>query len=320
MSRMRRTSALCATAALVLAAAACGGSDSPSVGPTGSDGLEGVEVSGEFGEAPEVTVDDDFTLEETTSEQLVEGDGVPLVPAQPALLHLTLVNARTGEPAISTYDQDSPLFLQQFDESQLFAALIEALDGATTGSRFVLGMTPDDLYGEQGNPQLGIEPEDTVIAVADVVSGPPEETLDGPDGESVDTPEGTPGVIEQDGAVTGIDFAGTGDEPPTELTVIPLIEGQGPEARDDSIVTFDYLGQVYGSPEVFDESFTRDPSPFGLGVGGLIQAWDEGLVGVKRGSRVMIIAPPDTAYGDQDKPEIPAGSTLVFVIDVLGVS
>ncbi|MDP3969459.1 MAG: FKBP-type peptidyl-prolyl cis-trans isomerase [Nocardioides sp.] len=317
MSRLRRSSALCAAAALLLATAACGESGSPT---EEAGGLEGVEVTGEFGEAPAVTVADDFSLDETSSEQLVEGDGVPLVTAQPALLHLTLVNARTGEPAISTYDQGSPLYLQQFDDSQLFEAIVEALDGAATGSRFVLGMVPADLYGEQGNPELGIEGEDTVIAVADVVSGPPEETLEGPDGESVDPPEGTPEVVEEDGAVTGIDFADASADPPGELTVIPLIEGEGPEARDGSVVTFDYLGQVYGSGDVFDESFSREPSPFGLGVGGLIQAWDEGLVGVKRGSRVMIIAPSDTAYGDQDKPEIPAGSTLVFVIDVLGVS
>lgn len=317
MPRLRRTSALCAAAALLLVTAACGESDALT---EGGGALEGVEVTGEVGEAPEVSVPDDFSLEETASEQLVEGDGVPLVTSQPAILHLTLVNARTGKPAVSTFDQGAPFYFQQLDESQLFAPIVEALDGAATGSRFVLGMLPADLFGEQGNPQVGIKGDDTVIAVADVVSGPPEETLEGPDGESLDPPAGTPEVIEKKGVVTGIDFTDARPEPPSALTVIPLIEGDGPEARENSVVTFDYLGQVYGSDTVFDESYSREPTPFGLGVGGLIQAWDEGLVGVKRGSRVMIIAPPDTAYGDQEKPDIPAGSTLVFVIDVLGVS
>ena len=33
----------------------------------------------------------------------------------------------------------------------------------------------------------------------------------------------------------------------------------------------------------------------------------------------MIIAPPEDGYGDQARPGIPANSTLVFVVDVLGV-
>ena len=54
-------------------------------------------------------------------------------------------------------------------------------------------------------------------------------------------------------------------------------------------------------------------------VNGLIQAWDKAIPGLKRGSRVMIIAPPEEGYGDQGRPGIPANSTLVFVVDVLGV-
>jgi FKBP-type peptidyl-prolyl cis-trans isomerase len=52
----------------------------------------------------------------------------------------------------------------------------------------------------------------------------------------------------------------------------------------------------------------------------LIPAWDKALVGQPLGSRIMIIAPPDMAYGAQGSPPtIPANATLVFVVDVLGV-
>ena len=40
---------------------------------------------------------------------------------------------------------------------------------------------------------------------------------------------------------------------------------------------------------------------------------------MKEGARVMLICPPDSAYGKASQPGIPANSTLVFVIDVLGV-
>ena len=103
------------------------------------------------------------------------------------------------------------------------------------------------------------------------------------------------------------------------MTVIPLIKGDGPVAEAESMVTFDYFGSVYGADEPFDESYSREPVPFGVGVNGLIKAWDKAIPGLTRGSRVLIIAPPDQAYGDQDRPGIPADSTLVFVVDVLGV-
>ena len=33
----------------------------------------------------------------------------------------------------------------------------------------------------------------------------------------------------------------------------------------------------------------------------------------------MLVCPPGTAYGAKAQPDIPANSTLVFVVDVLGV-
>src|SRR5690606_28929944 len=136
--------------------------------------------------------------------------------------------------------------------------IVEAMEGAASGSRYVFGMLPADLYGEQGNTQFGIEGDDDVIAVVDAISGPPEEVIDGPEGEAVEPPANTPKVVEDgDGAVTGIDFSGLPKRAPKKLQVITLIEGEGPEARDDSVVSFNYLGQVWGSDEVFDESYSR---------------------------------------------------------------
>ena len=39
-----------------------------------------------------------------------------------------------------------------------------------------------------------------------------------------------------------------------------------------------------------------------LRVKGLIPAWDKTIPGLKRGSRVLIIAPPEDAYGDREQP------------------
>ena len=138
-------------------------------------------------------------------------------------------------------------------------------------------------------------------------------------GVGADPPADAPTVEENDGDVTGLDWSTAPKKAPEELTVIPLVEGEGPEATAESMVTFDYYGAVYGEDEPFDESYSREPAPFGVGVKGLIPAWDEVIPGLKRGSRVLVIAPPEDAYGDQEQPNIPAGSTLTFVVDVLGV-
>ena len=84
-------------------------------------------------------------------------------------------------------------------------------------------------------------------------------------------------------------------------------------------MTFDYIGEVYKAQKPFDESYSGEPLTFAVGAGSLIPAWDEGLIGIKEGSRVMIISPPDKGYGDQGSGNIPPKSTLVFVLDVLGV-
>ena len=43
----------------------------------------------------------------------------------------------------------------------------------------------------------------------------------------------------------------------------------------------------------------------------------KGLVGQTVGSQVLLVIPPDQAYGDKEQGSIPANSTLVFVIDIL---
>ena len=93
------------------------------------------------------------------------------------------------------------------------------------------------------------------------------------------------------------------------------------KAKTGDNVTVNYYGAVWGQDQPFDESYSRGtPASFGLTPGGLIEGWVKGLEGVTVGSRVMLVIPPDLGYGPQGSGEkIPGNSTLVFVIDVLGV-
>ena len=153
-------------------------------------------------------------------------------------------------------------------------------------------------------------------------TGGPPPPLAGPEGGAVDPPADAPTVVEEDGDVTGLDFTDAPAKPPKKLQVIPLIEGDGAEVAKGDQLTVDYFGAVWGETKPFDDSYSRgEPTEFGLTKGGLIDGWVEGLPGVKVGSRVMLVIPPEQGYGKEGQPPtIPGNATLVFVIDVLGAN
>lgn len=110
-------------------------------------------------------------------------------------------------------------------------------------------------------------------------------------------------------------------EPPAELEVSVLKEGDGPAVEEGDYIACNYLGQVWDG-NIFDNSYDRgQPLSFHVGVGQVIQGWDRGLVGLKVGTRVLLSIPPELGYGQRGVPQagIKGGDTLVFVTDVLGI-
>lgn len=314
----RRLLALTVVSLMLFGTAACG-EDTPDTAAGDTSGaLAGMTVGGEVGDAMKVSYDGKVDVDAAESEVLTEGDGNPVTANGAALVHLYIGNGTNGKQAINTYDQ-GPAVQVTMSEDQLFKPVLDAVIGATRGSRVAIAAPVKDVWGAQGQPQFKLKASDTAVFVADIISVQPDEVVDGPQGEEVAPPKDAPQVVEKDGQVTGFDWSDAPKKAPEKLTVIPLTEGDGPVAQAESMVTFDYFGAVWGAKKPFDESYSREPVPFGVGVGGLIPAWDESIPDLKRGSRVMIIAPPSAGYGDQARPGIPANSTLVFIVDVLGV-
>lgn len=72
----------------------------------------------------------------------------------------------------------------------------------------------------------------------------------------------------------------------------------------------------------FDSSWDReapkDVLTFQAGAGRVIPGWDQGVVGQKVGSRVLLVVPSEMGYGSEGQGEaIPGDSTLIFVVDIL---
>jgi FKBP-type peptidyl-prolyl cis-trans isomerase FklB len=92
-------------------------------------------------------------------------------------------------------------------------------------------------------------------------------------------------------------------------------EGTGISPVDTSMVEVDYTGKLIDGT-VFDSSKDRG-QPAEFAVNGVIPGWTEGLKLMKQGAVYMFYIPADLAYGDRKMGKIPAGSTLVFEVELL---
>lgn len=105
---------------------------------------------------------------------------------------------------------------------------------------------------------------------------------------------------------------------PAELQIVDLIEGNGEEALASSTVNVHYLGVEYDSGEEFDSSWSRGES-INFPLRSLIQGWQLGIPGMRVGGRRKLVVPAAQAYGTAGGHPL-SGKTLIFVIDLLGVS
>ena len=115
-----------------------------------------------------------------------------------------------------------------------------------------------------------------------------------------------------------------GEEIMEGLTITDVVVGDGAAVVTGDLVTAHYTGWVYNDgvkvEEPFDSSVARgEPATFPIGVGRLIKGWDIGLIGMKVGGTRDLIIAPDLAYGETERPQIPANSTLYFTIELLAV-
>ncbi len=125
---------------------------------------------------------------------------------------------------------------------------------------------------------------------------------------------------------------GGGEDAPAAPTVnVPfsqtdLVVGTGAEAAAGREVTVNYTGWLYDPAAAgnkglqFDTSIGCGPFSFTIGAGGVIRGWEQGVPGMRVGGRRRLVIPPDLAYGSRGRDPIPPNATLIFEIELLGVS
>jgi peptidylprolyl isomerase len=107
---------------------------------------------------------------------------------------------------------------------------------------------------------------------------------------------------------------------PSGLKYIDEVEGTGPSPQKGKKVTVHYTGTLTDGTK-FDSSRDRgSPFSFTIGVGQVIQGWDEGVLSMKVGGKRKLQIPANLAYGSRGVGGvIPPNAELNFDVELLGV-
>lgn len=104
---------------------------------------------------------------------------------------------------------------------------------------------------------------------------------------------------------------------PSGLQYEVLVKGEGPTPADTSVVEVHYEGSLIDGT-VFDSSYERGES-ISFPLNRVIPGWTEGVQLMPVGSTYMLFIPSELGYGSRGTGPIPANSTLVFKIELLGI-
>ena len=101
--------------------------------------------------------------------------------------------------------------------------------------------------------------------------------------------------------------------------------GTGASPRAGNVVTVHYTGWLDNNGQKgkqFDSSRDRNqPFSFRIGIGQVIQGWDEGVMTMKIGEKRRLFIPSNLGYGARGAGAvIPANANLIFDVELLQVS
>jgi peptidylprolyl isomerase len=265
-------------------------------GPDGPDGAPTLVFSPPLGvSGPAVRV-----IEEGDGEVIAEGDSVSF--------DYVMVAGDTGEQEFSTYERGTPQVISLIPGtmSETFA---EGLIGRRVGAKLIFGTV--DTSGNVSSDYLVTMFMAVTIREAHAI-------LSRAEGDPVEPVQGLPTVnLDEDGRPS-IDIPDT--PPPAELVTQPTIEGTGAKVAEGDTVVLNLAGWVWDGGELFDSTWDSGGArPMDLAIGSTLPGLIYGLAGQRVGSQVLLVIPPNLALGDNPSGVIPAGASLVYVVDILDV-
>jgi peptidylprolyl isomerase len=321
---MRRMAvALIAPIAITSALLAGCGSSSSAKTASAAGGTNGtVKVTtGSAGKAPTVVIPSTKPGASLVTKTLVKGSGPVLASTDSYLANFQVYiwRGKTHKLVFSSYTSTPEVLPVSIGLS----GLQQAMAGQHVGSRVLAVLPPKFGYGAQGNSQIGVKPNDTLVWEIDVLQS--FSASEGATGKQITNGGGSLPKITVNPA-TGPTIAIPKSAPPSKLVVTTLVKGTGTPVKTGQAIVVRYVASIWRNGKVFNDNWpteqapTTPPNVFQLGQ--LIPAWNTGLVGIPVGSRVMLVVPPAEGYGKtgQSSAGIKGTDTLVFVIDILATA
>lgn len=286
--------------------------------PFGDGSANLVSVSGPFGSTPIVDFPTPFVGRDASTSTVTPGSGDVIESGYYVDFEATVFGSEKEVLTATAYGANNAAS-QRIPVTAGSSALSDAFLCHRAGERFTLTGTAGEIFDATSGS--GTDPNTTVVVVFDVINAYP--------GSSRGLPQlaqdGMPAVTSAPGGRPGIavpDIA-----PPTELRISTLTKGDGPQISEGQTVVAHYTGVIWGGA-VFDSSWDANrPADLvaqsfvdNAGVG-VVPGFAKALIGQTIGSRVLVVIPPSEGYpAGQEPSSIPANSTMIFVIDILGTN
>jgi FKBP-type peptidyl-prolyl cis-trans isomerase len=285
-------------------------------------------VEGKGGTKPEISAPKDGKpSEKTVIETVSEGSGTAIKSSDFVRLDWTVEKWGEGKELGGTWQATStgdskprPQAVEQIGKPsrQLPAKVLDAVKGKKPGSRILVQGTAGDLIGEALNTSSGIGQKDVLVWVLDVAGAATVDAKAEAKGEQAASEAGMPQVKAPSQKAATITIPAN-TKAPKDLKQQVLIKGDGKKVEAGQGLVAQYTGVKWEDGKKFDSSWDHGgATAFQIGTGSVVAGWDQGLVGKNVGDRVLLVIPPDLAYGNNPGSEL-AKNTLVFVVDILGV-
>lgn len=138
--------------------------------------------------------------------------------------------------------------------------------------------------------------------------------------DSTSPPTGTPSdpATETYATSLGVNITSMTKVSP-DLYFEDVVVGTGDVASNGRILRVTYTGWLANGAR-FDTNVGGDPLVFTLGASGLIAGWNQGIVGMRLGGKRKIVIGSNLGYGPGGRGPIPGNATLVFEVQLVGIT
>ncbi len=240
------------------------------------------------------------------------------IPADASLTvaHAMYAGTDGRQLATSFTEHGSTLALGDESTPEMFT---KAFEGQKTGVRVLVGVPAHQMYNQASLP-AGLTMDDALLFVIDVRDV--RKRLNQAEGTAVPPKAGLPTVEVPQDTSQPAKITVPSPTPLKETVAQPLIVGAGAKVTKGQTVRFTYTGATWRDPATPFDYSGKYPNRYmesPIGVGQLIKAWDEHIVGQPVGSRLLLVVQPADGYGSAGggNGQIKGDDVLIFVLDIL---